>query len=123
MFLYAYKIYRASLHRTDFIKGLQMFLDYSHHFYNHNCLLSQRIEALCLFRSVTFFSSFLYCLCLLFAILVGPGQEYASVIWNYITSGTGNARIQQKFGIVCSNCYSPYAHYCYAFTLETVQLT
>jgi hypothetical protein len=50
--------------------------------------------------------------------------EYASVVWNSITSTDVNKleRIQQGFAALCFNRFFPQFHYCYPLALEEVKL-
>jgi hypothetical protein len=52
--------------------------------------------------------------------LVSSKVEYASVVWNSITSTDANKleRIQQKFTALCFKRFFLQADYCYGFALE-----
>jgi hypothetical protein len=54
-------------------------------------------------HSITYSVSSLECLYVLYLTLARPRLEYASVVWNSITSTDANKleRIQQKFTSVC----------------------
>jgi hypothetical protein len=50
--------------------------------------------------------------------------EYASVVWNSITTTDANIleRIQQKFAALCYNRFLPHVHYSFAKSLEYLKL-
>jgi hypothetical protein len=61
----------------------------------------------------------------LYIILVRSKIEYASVVWNSITSTDANKleRIQQRFEVLCfKRFFNPEVPYCYSFVLEELQL-
>jgi hypothetical protein len=57
---------------------------------------------------------------MLYFTLVRSTLEYASVVWNPITTTDANKleRIQQKFAALCYNRFLPHVHYSYANALE-----
>jgi hypothetical protein len=60
----------------------------------------------------------------LYITLVTSKLEYASVVWNSITSTDANKleRIQQRFEALSFNRFFPGAHYCYSLVLEELNL-
>jgi hypothetical protein len=60
----------------------------------------------------------------LYTALVRPRLEYASVVWNSITTTDSKKfeRIQQKFAYVCFYRLFPYLAYSYNFTLTKLNL-
>jgi hypothetical protein len=84
---YEYQLCHTSIARTSSIKGLCVFFDSKLYFHTHvDFLFSKCIKLLGLIRSITFrFSSF-DCLHMLYFTLVRSKLEYASVVWNSITS-------------------------------------
>jgi hypothetical protein len=69
------------------------------------------------------FSLFICLLRLYFTYLVRPELEYASVIWNFITSANANKveRIQRKFRALCYNRLFPCARCSYPNASEYVK--
>jgi hypothetical protein len=70
-------------------------------------------------RSVTVNYSTVGCLSILYFTIVRSKVEYASVVWNSITSTDVNKfeRIQQKFTALCFERFYPHVEYRYDFTL------
>jgi hypothetical protein len=119
--IYGYKRFYSTVPRTHSLKDLGVYLDSKPYFYNHvNYIFSHCIEMLVLIRSVTFNCSALGGMLILFFELVRSEVEYASVVWNSITSTDANKlqRIQQKFTALCFKCFFLQADYCYGFALE-----
>jgi hypothetical protein len=101
---YDYRLCRSAIARTSSIMDLGIFFDSKLYFHNHvDFLFCECIKILGLIRSITFrFSSF-ECLFLLYTALIRPRLEYASVVWNSITSTDSKKLecIQKKFAFVC----------------------
>jgi hypothetical protein len=100
---YGYQLCHATIARTSNIKDLGVSFDSKLHFQNHvYYIFSECINLLGLIRSITYRFSFLECLYILYFTLVRSKLEYASVVWNSITSTDANKleRIRQKFASV-----------------------
>jgi hypothetical protein len=90
-------------------------------FHSHvNYTFSRYIKLLSLVRSVTFSFSSLKRTHILHFTLIRSTDEYASVVWNSITSTDANKleRIQQKFAALHFNCFFTHVHYSYAYASE-----
>ncbi|PNF35360.1 hypothetical protein B7P43_G02582 [Cryptotermes secundus] len=108
--IYEYKLLHFTITRTYSVKDLGVYLDSELHFHDHvNFIFSQCIKMLGIIHSITFNYSTLGCMFILYFTLVRSKVEYASVVWNSITSTDGNKleRIQQKFTALCfKRCFS-----------------
>jgi hypothetical protein len=96
---FEYQLCRATITCTSSIKDLGVFFDSKLHFHNHvDYVFSECIKLLGLICSITYIFSSLECLYVLYFTLVRPRLEYASVVWNSVTSIDANKleRIQQK---------------------------
>jgi hypothetical protein len=125
-FIYRYKLSNHSnITRAYSVKDLGVCLDSKLFFHDHiHFVFSQCIKLLGLIRSATFNYSTLECMFVLYLTLVRSKVEYASVVWNSITSTDANKleRIQQKFTAICFKRFFPQANYCYDFALELLNL-
>jgi hypothetical protein len=82
------------------------------------------MKLLGIIHSITFKFSSLDCLYVIYFTLVRSRLEYASVLWNSITSTDANKleRIQQKFAFVCFCRFLPHIPYSYTLALEKLSL-
>jgi hypothetical protein len=122
---YNYQLCHATITPTSSIKDLGVFLDSKLHFHNHvDYVFSECIKLLGLIRSTAYSFSSLECLRVLYPTLVRPRLEYASVVWNSITSTDANklGRIQQKFTSICLYRFYPHVAYNYTVALEKLGL-
>ena len=100
------EIQDSSITRIDTIKDLGVQLDSKLHFHAHvDYIVSQSLRTLGLIRTLTNSFSTLDCLLLLYSTLVRPKLQYASVLWNSVTSTDAIKleSIQQKFAALCQN--------------------
>jgi hypothetical protein len=89
--IYDYKLCQSSITRTGSIKDLGVFTDSKLRFHNHvDYILAQCVKLLGLVRTLTFSISSLDCLYMLYFTLVRSKLEYASVVWNSITTTDAN---------------------------------
>jgi hypothetical protein len=111
---------------TSSIKDLGVFFDSKLHFHNHvDYIFNECMKLLGIIRSITFCFSSLECLYTLYLTLVRSKVEYASVVWNSVTSTDANKleRIQQKFASVCRYRFFPNISYTYAVALDKLGLS
>jgi hypothetical protein len=79
-------------------------LDWKLYFHQHiDCIFSQVLKMLGLIRYITSSFSTLDIVLVLYSTLVESKLEYASVVWNSITSTDSSKleRIQRKFASLC----------------------
>jgi hypothetical protein len=115
----------SNSNQSDRWQGLGVFFDSKFYFHNHvDFVFSEYIKLLGLIRSITFRSSSLECLCVLYVTLAMSKLEYASAAWNSITSTDVNKleRIRQKFASVCFYRFFLRVPYSYTFALEKLIL-
>ncbi|PNF40690.1 hypothetical protein B7P43_G02183 [Cryptotermes secundus] len=116
---YEYQLCHAIITRTSSVKDLGVFFDSKLHFHTHvNYIFSECIKLSGLIRSITYRFSSLESLYVLYFTLVRSNLEYASVIWNSITSTDANKiqRIKQKFESVCFYRFFPHISYTCNYT-------
>jgi hypothetical protein len=122
---YNCQLCHATITRTSSIEDIGICFDSKLHFYNHvDYVFSECIELLGLIHSITYsFSSLEYSYVLYFT-LARSRLEYATVVWNSITSTDANKleRIQQKFTSVCFYRFFPHVPYNYTVALEKLGL-
>jgi hypothetical protein len=116
-----YLLCHAAITRNRSMKDLGVFVDSKLYF--HVDLFSECIKLLGFNHSITLRFSSVECLYVLYFTLVRSKLEYASVVWNCITTTDANKLegIQQKFASV-SIVFPPYVPYSYTYTLEKLSL-
>jgi hypothetical protein len=105
--------------RTDSVKDLGVLLDSKLLFHHHaDHVFSQSLKMLGIIRTFSF-STFDSCL-LLYVTVVRSKLEYASPVWNSITTTDASKleRVQQKFVALCFCRCFPQNSYNYASALE-----
>jgi hypothetical protein len=111
--------------RTDSVKDLGVYLHSKFYFHNlTNFIFSHCMKLLGLVRSVTYNFSSLECMFILYFTLVRSKVEYASVVWNSITTTNAKKleRIQHKFAALCLKRVVPQVDYSYDLALEQLKL-
>jgi hypothetical protein len=91
---------------TDCVKGLGVMLESKLHFHRRvECLHSQALKLLGPIYFIAYNFSSLDSLKVLYITLIRSKLEYASVVWNKLTSADYNKleNIQRKFGNLCYN--------------------
>jgi hypothetical protein len=122
---FQYKLCHSSITRTDFIRDLGVFIDSKLHFHNHiDYIFSQCIKLLGLVQATTFPFYSIGPLYILYCTLIRSKFEYASFVWNSVTTTDANKveRIQQKFAALCYNRFLPQVYYTYSNALEHLKL-
>ncbi|PNF35161.1 hypothetical protein B7P43_G08774, partial [Cryptotermes secundus] len=122
---YDYKLFQTSIAQTDSVKDLGVFIDAKLYFHDKvNYIFFQCAKLLGLVHNITFNFSSLDCMFGLYTTLVRSKLEYASVVWNSITSTDANKldRIQQRFAALCFKRFFPQVHYNYSLALEELKL-
>jgi hypothetical protein len=122
---YDYQLCYVAITRTSSVKDLGIFFHSKLHFHEHvDYVFSDCIKLLGLITSVTYRCSSLECLYILYFASVRSKLEYASVVWNSITSTDANKfeRIQQKFASVCFYRFAPHVRFTYTVALEKLSL-
>jgi hypothetical protein len=115
----------CAISHTNSIKDQSVFFGPQLYCHNNVCFIfNECIKLLGLICSITlrFFS--LDCLYVLYFTLVRSRLEYASVVWNSITSTGANKleRIKQEFASGCFCRFCPNVPYSYSFALEKLSL-
>ena len=106
---YVYKVQDSCIIRKDAIKDIGVLLDYKLHLHAHvDYIFSQSLRTLGLIRTLTYCFSTVDCLLLLYSTVVRPKLEYASVVWNSVTSTDAKKLelTQRKFAALCQNRFS-----------------
>jgi hypothetical protein len=101
---------QSSLFWTDFIRDLGVIIDAKLHFHNNvNHIFPHCIKLLGPVRFITHNFSSLDCTLTLYTTLVRSKPEYASVVWNSVTSSDDDKleRIQQRFAALCLTACFP----------------
>jgi hypothetical protein len=122
---YEHQLCHTAIARTSSIKDLGVLFNSKLYFHNHvDCIFSECIKLLGLIRSINFRLSSLDCLWVLYFTLVRSKLEYASAVWNSITTTDAKKleRIQQKFVFVCFHRFFPHVPYSYTFALDKLSL-
>jgi hypothetical protein len=123
--IYEYKLSHSAITRTYSVKDLRVYLDSKLHFHDHvNSIFSQCIKLLGLIHCAAFNFSTLECMLTLYITLVRPKIEYASVVWNFVTSTDANKleRIQRKFMAPCFRRFFPQVNYSYDSALDQLNM-
>jgi hypothetical protein len=88
---YRYRLSNTFTFRTDCVKDLGVHTDSNLHFHQHvDSLFSHTMKLLGLIPTITFSSSSLDSLLMLYIAIVRSKLEYASVVWNSITNTDSN---------------------------------
>jgi hypothetical protein len=118
--IYDYKLCQFPITRSHSIKDLGVYTDNKLHFHDHvNYIFSQSTRLSGLIRNITFNFFSIESMLRLYIALVRSKLEYASVVWNSITSTDASKleRIQQRFAALCFYCFFPQVRYCYTLAL------
>jgi hypothetical protein len=85
--IYDYKLCQSPITRSPSIKDLGVYIDNKLHFHDHvNYIFSQSTMLFGLIRNITFNFSSIESMLRLYIVRVQSKLEYASVVWNSITS-------------------------------------
>jgi hypothetical protein len=125
-----YELQDSYVTHTDCLKDLGVFIDSKLYFYSYvDYIFSQVIKLLGLIHNITFSFLTLDSLLTLYLAVVRPKLEYASIVWNSVTSPDAKKleHIQRKIAVVCynrllsadSNGYG-YANVCQVLNLHTL---
>jgi hypothetical protein len=123
--IYDYRLCLSSITRTHSTKDLGVYMDSKLHFHDHvTYIFSQSARFLWLIRNITFNFSTIESMLMLYFALVRSKLEYASVVWNSITSTDASKleRIQQRFAALCFYRFRPQVHYTYSLALQELNL-
>jgi hypothetical protein len=102
-----------------------VYIDNKLQFHDHvNYIFSQFTRLLGLIRNINFNFSSIEPMLRLYIALVRSKLEYASVVWNSITSTDASKleRIQQRFAALCFYRFFPQVRYCYILALQELNL-
>jgi hypothetical protein len=121
--IYDYKLCQSPITRSHSVKDLGVCIDNKLHFHDHvNYIFSQSTRLLGLIRNITFNFSSIESMLRLYIALVWSKLEYASVVWNSMTSTDASKleRIQQRFAALCFYRFFPQD--CYTLALQELNL-
>jgi hypothetical protein len=123
--IYDYKLCQSSITRSHSIKDLGVYTDNKLHFHDHvNFIFSQSTRLLGLIRNINFNFSSTESMLRLYIALARSKLEYASVVWNSVTSTDASnlERIQHRFAAFSFYRFFPQVRYCYTLALQEINL-